>query len=125
MDGEIRAEELRDLIESDAGVRIVDIRSPGAYGRGHIPGSENIPFAELPNRVESLDGAERIVTVCPIGKSSIQAARLIESYEGVDGATVESLSEGIEGWEYGFESDDGPAGGEDAAAADEGPDAPF
>ena len=128
MDGEIRAEELRDLIESDDDVRIVDIRAPGAFERAHIPGSENIPFAELPRRVEGLDGAERVVTVCPVGKSSIQAARLIGSYEGADGATVESLAGGIGGWEFGFEAggDGSEAGGGEAAQpADEGPDAPF
>jgi len=121
MDGEIHAEELRDLIESEADVRIVDIRSPGAFARGHIPGSENIPFAELSQRVEALDGARRVVTVCPIGQSSIQAARLIGSYEGTNGTTVESLAGGLEGWEYGFE-----AGDEDGdATGEEGPEAPF
>ena len=124
MDGEIRAEQLRDLIESDADVRVVDIRQRGAFARGHIPGSENIPFAELPDSVERLDGAERVVTVCPIGKSSIQAARLIGSYEGTDGATVESLAGGIDGWEFGFESGDGGAGG-GTARPDDGPEAPF
>jgi rhodanese-related sulfurtransferase len=123
MDGEITADELHDLIESDADVRVVDIRSPGAFAHAHIPGSENIPFGELPGAVERLDGADRVVTVCPVGKSSIQAARLIGSYEGVEGATVESLAGGIEGWEFGFEADD--AGDEQRAAADEGPEAPF
>ncbi|MWG36648.1 rhodanese-like domain-containing protein [Halomarina oriensis] len=125
MDGEIHAEELRDLIDADADVRIVDIRSPGAFAQGHIPGSENIPFAELPQRVEALDGANRVVTVCPIGQSSIQAARLIGSYEGANGATVESLAGGIDGWEYGFEADDGGSDDTDEGPANEGPEAPF
>ena len=46
MDEEISAEGLRTLLDSGDPVRVVDIRSPGAFERGHIPGSENVPFAE-------------------------------------------------------------------------------
>ena len=131
MDGEISAEELRDLLEADEDVRIVDVRSPGAFNRGRIPGSENVPFAELTGRIEEFADADRVVTVCPHGEASQQAARLISSYEGFSGR-VDSLEPGIEGWEYDLEAGDGAgaeASGEgsreEATAADEGPDAPF
>lgn len=101
MDDEISAEELRDLREAGE-VRIVDIRSPEAFARGHVPGSENIPFAELTKRIEELDGSDRVVTVCPHGKASVQAARLIDSYEGFDGE-VASLAPGIEGYAETYE----------------------
>lgn len=100
MDEEVTAEELKSLLDADREVRLVDIRNPTAFDRGHIPGSDNIPFAELPQRVEELDGDDRVVTICPLGESSIQAARLIESYEGTTDATVESLAGGLQGWEY-------------------------
>ncbi|MFC7167045.1 rhodanese-like domain-containing protein [Halospeciosus flavus] len=122
---EITPEELHDLLESGADVRVVDIRMPRAYERGHIPGSENIPFSRLPNEVERLDGAEHVVTVCPHGKSSIQAAQLVSSYEGIDDdARVESLSGGLDAWEWGLASgsDDGET---EAETADEGPQSPF
>ena len=116
MDGEIGVGELESLLEDD-GVRIVDIRSPAAFRRGHIPGSENVPFATLVGSVERFAGANRVVTVCPHGESSVQAARLISSYEGFDGQ-VESLAPGLDGWEGPLET-----GGDEAA--DEGPEAPF
>ena len=81
------------------GVRIVDIRDERAFDRGHLPGSESIPFPELTTRVAELEGADRVVTVCPHGIASRQAARLIGSYAGTDGARVESLRGGIEAWE--------------------------
>jgi len=123
MDGEISAEELQSLLEEEsegeAGLRIVDIRNPDAFARRHIPGSENIPAPELTGRVEELDGADRVVTVCPHGQASVQAARLVGSYQGVDGP-VESLASGLEGW-------DGPLENETRDTTDEGPDstAPF
>ena len=117
MDGEISPSEVRSLLETDDAPRIVDIRSPAAFRRGHIPGSENIPFNRLPQRVDSLDDADHIVTVCPHGESSIQAARLIASYEGTDTARIESMHGGLTEWDGEFETP--------TAAPDEGPETPF
>jgi len=117
MDGEIGTEELRELTDSEE-TRIVDIRSPAAFKRGHIPGSENVPLPSLVDDVEQFDDADRVVTVCPKGKSSVQAARLIASYEGFDGR-VESFGPGLSKWDGPLE-DDG-----DEANTDEGPSAPF
>ncbi|MCU4719245.1 rhodanese-like domain-containing protein [Halapricum hydrolyticum] len=100
MDGEISASGLTDLLDSDADVEIVDIRRPAAFDHGHIPGSRNLPFGRLVDRVDELDGdADRIVTVCPHGESSVQAARLIASYEGIEETPVVSLADGLEGWD--------------------------
>jgi len=126
MDGEISVAELRELLDEDgsnagehgdADLRVVDIRNPASFERGHIPGSENVPAPELTDRVEEFDGADRVVTVCPHGKSSVQAARLLASYEGVDGP-VESLAGGLTEW-------DGPLDAADATPSDEGPASPF
>jgi rhodanese-related sulfurtransferase len=120
MDGEIAVDELRELLDSDESgdgdPRIIDIRNSGAYEQGHIPGSENIPAPELTDRVEELDGADRVVTVCPHGKASVQAARLVGSYEAVDGP-VESLHGGLEAWDGPLEAGDtdGESGDESTA----------
>lgn len=115
MDGEISADGLYELLRTDEPVRIVDIRSPGQFRRGHIPESENLPFADLTARIDEFDGDERVVTVCPHGQASVQAARLIGSFEGFDGR-VESLETGLEGWSHGLKTD--------SPTASEGPDAP-
>lgn len=107
MDEEITSEELHELLEEGADVEIVDIRPEPHFQQGHIPGSRNVPFAQLPRRIEELDGADTVVTVCPLGKSSIQAARLVSSYEGIDDdAQVASLAGGLDDWEYELDSDD-------------------
>ncbi|PAU83152.1 rhodanese [Halorubrum salipaludis] len=142
MDGEIDPEELAALLDdadSDSGdgegddggedLRIVDIRDRRAFDRGHVPGSECIPFPELTSRVAELEGAARIVTVCPHGVASRQAAQLIGSYAGTHRARVESLRGGIEAWERDAgalvptAADGGDPDGD--ADPDEGPDAPF
>ena len=118
MDGEIDDEELHALLVDDEDVRVVDVRSPSAFRQGHIPGSDNVPFGELTDRIESVADADRVVTVCPKGEASVQAARLIGSFEGFAGR-VDSLEPGIDGWPYELEGE----GTEEPA--DEGPEAPF
>jgi len=114
--------------DADDTIRSVDIRDQRAFDRGHIPGSECIPFPELTTRVAEVEDAERIVTVCPHGVASQQAAQLIGSYAGTQDARVESLRGGIEAWERDAgelvptDTDESTTPTEDA---DEGPDAPF
>ena len=125
MDGELSAEELRGLLESESSVRVVDIRSPGAFRRDHIPGSENVPFEELTDRIGAVADADRVVTVCPKGEASVQAARLIGSFEEFSGR-VESLSTGVSGWSYDLETGDGGDGTADGGEAPgEEEEAPF
>ena len=100
---EIPPEAVKSKLE-DKDVQIIDTRSPQDYNNGHIPGAINIPFAELPQRIDEVDWGEDVVVACPIGQSSVQAARLIESYEGVkDGATIASMEGGYDQWEYELE----------------------
>ena len=128
MDGEIDPDELAQLVDdaADESLRIVDIRDKRAFDRGHLPESECVPFPELTTRVTELEGASRIVTVCPHGVASQQAAKLIGSYAGTEDARVESLRGGVEAWErdvgelVATAPDDAPDG-----EADEGPEAPF
>ena len=103
MDDEIDPEEVHALLANGADVRVVDIRDEASYARGHIPGSENLPFHELSRRIDELDGADRVVTVCPHGKASVQAARLIGSYEGCADARVESMAGGLDEWAESYE----------------------
>lgn len=122
MDDEISPGEVQRLLDGDPNdgeTVVVDIRSPEAFARGHIPGSVNLPFEEIPSRVSELTGAGRIVTVCPHGESSVQAARLIKSYEGTSDARVESMAGGLTEWSGELVADDareesGENGGGDA-----------
>jgi rhodanese-related sulfurtransferase len=122
MDGEIDPEEVERTLGEDDPV-VVDIRSPAAFEQGHIPGSRNIPFGELPDEVESLTDADHVVTVCPHGKASVQAARLIGSYEGTADTRVDSMAGGLSEWsgdlETGNDSAQGDSRGDAQADSDE------
>ena len=132
MDDEIDPDAVYELLEDGEDVRVVDIRDERSFARGHLPGSENLPFHALPARVDELAEADRIVTVCPHGKASVQAARLIASYEGCTDARVESMAGGLDAWTESYEldvddesvkTDDGDAEAAEDDAAEH--DAPF
>lgn len=96
MDGEISATELERALEEDPPL-VVDIRSPTAFSSGHIRDSVNIPLQRLPAEISRVAREDHVVTVCPHGKASVRAARLVASFEGFDGR-VESLECGLAGW---------------------------
>jgi rhodanese-related sulfurtransferase len=127
-DDEITPSELDALLDADEPVRVVDIRSSAAFERGHIPDSENVPFEELPRRVESLADADRLVTVCPHGKASLQAVQLLQSSAAVDDARIESLAGGLDAWNGDLEAtaeNEGDTMIADDVPAGDASDAPF
>jgi len=124
MDGEISPADLEAAMEGGDAPLVVDVRQPGPYRRERIPDSVNLPLPDLVRDVDRVADADHVVTVCPHGKASIKAARLIAASGSFDGR-VESLAGGLTAWE-------GPlAGGprEDRSRAsgstEEGPEAPF
>lgn len=102
---EITPEEVNEKLE-DNGVQIVDIRQPEEFEQGHIPGAINLPMGELPTRIDEYEWDNDVVVACPVGQSSIQAARLIGSYEDADASAVKSMQGGYEEWDYDLETSD-------------------
>lgn len=111
---ELTPEKVKEKLDNGADVQIVDIRSPDAYKEGHIPDAINVPMAELPSCVDDLEWGDDIVVACPVGQSSIQAARLIGSYEDVgDQDDVRSMAGGYEKWDYELEASETAVAAED------------
>jgi rhodanese-related sulfurtransferase len=118
MVGEIQPETLRKRLEAGDEPVVLDIRSQAAFDDAHLPGSRNVPLPEIPRQIDDVADAEHVVTVCPHGKASLKAARIVEAYQDFEG-TVESLAGGLEAWDGPIERESDPEEG------GERPDAPF
>ncbi|MQA98468.1 MAG: hypothetical protein GEV11_29180 [Streptosporangiales bacterium] len=52
---EATVEELRRALGE--GVRLVDVRTPGEFADGHVPGAVNVPLEQVPTRGGSGTGS--------------------------------------------------------------------
>lgn len=56
--------EIREFLRTHAPDQysLVDVRTPGEYARGHLPGARLIPLSELPQRLTELDPERQTFT---------------------------------------------------------------
>lgn len=57
-------QQVRELMDKRGpeDYNLVDVRQPGEYRQGHLPGARLIPLAELPDRMGELDASKPTVT---------------------------------------------------------------
>ncbi len=73
----LTASELESRKDGIEGLQLVDIRNPGEYSLGTIPGAASIPVAQLPTRLDELDPTAPTVVFCAGGyRSSVGASVL-------------------------------------------------
>jgi len=77
--GFISTWEARDLIEGEADVIVLDVRSEEEFLTGHIEGSILLPVHEIQNYAESvlLDKDAMILVICRSGNRSRTAAQTL------------------------------------------------
>ena len=58
------AEEVRAFLreQNAESYNLIDVRQPGEYEGGHLPGARLIPIAELADRLGELDRSKPVVT---------------------------------------------------------------
>jgi rhodanese-related sulfurtransferase len=62
------------------GAIILDVRTKGEYGSGHIKGSVNIPVDQLPKNLQKFKDKKRpIITCCASGMRSATAKGILTS----------------------------------------------
>lgn len=66
--------QLVERISGDQAPPLIDVRTPGEYQSGHIPGAINIPLQEFPQRMGEL-GAYREREVVLYCESGMRASR--------------------------------------------------
>jgi hydroxyacylglutathione hydrolase len=89
--GQLTVHELRD--ETPA---VLDVRRRGEFEEIHIPGAQNIPLDELPQRFDEIDREQPLAVICAGGyRSSIASSLLARA----GFANVQNVQGGTEEWE--------------------------
>ncbi len=95
--GSVTAKEAVRLI-NDADAVILDLREATDYKAGHIINAQNVPYAKLAEKAESIskDKSKPIIVYCKSGSSS-PAASAILAKAGYE--QVSFLKSGLYGWQ--------------------------
>lgn len=82
------------LLVNNEHAKLIDVRPANKFVTGHIQGSQNIPFAELPKHLETLKASTTpIIVVCDLGMQAGTAVALIGK------PNVYRLEGGIANWQ--------------------------
>ena len=77
----ITAEEAKEIMDTQEGYIILDVREQEEYDEKHIPGAIVIPYTQVPTRAEEVltDKSQLILVYCRSGRrSKIAADALVE-----------------------------------------------
>jgi glyoxylase-like metal-dependent hydrolase (beta-lactamase superfamily II)/rhodanese-related sulfurtransferase len=77
---QIAVGELKERLGKADGLQVVDVRRPGEYAAGHVPGAGSRPLDRLESEVGSLDPARPTAVICAGGYRSSAAASLLRRH---------------------------------------------
>jgi rhodanese-related sulfurtransferase len=90
----LTAAQAHELV-SRGEVEIIDVRDPGEWSAGHLPGARLVPLEQLRKSPASALTRDGLLFVCAAGIRSQAAARIAVS-QGFK--TIYNLSSGTRGW---------------------------
>jgi len=86
---------LKQRLDNQEGVFILDVREPHEYDICRLEGSTLIPLGELPKRVNELNSADDIVVHC---RSGVRSAKAVDFLRKAGFRKVKNLTGGILAW---------------------------
>lgn len=94
---QISAQDLHAQLGSGSGIRVLDVREPREWDKGHIRGADNLVFTQLSARIAEVPFAPQttVAVVCAGGSSSATAASVLRRH-GFSG--VRNLAGGLRAW---------------------------
>jgi rhodanese-related sulfurtransferase len=87
--------EAKKLIETDADLQLVDVRSVKEYQQGALPGSTLIPFWKIMKGDYAISKDKPVLLVCAVGGRSYAAGKYLV---GKGHQKVYNLSGGLSAW---------------------------
>ncbi len=74
-----RSVDVREHVEKNKPLQIVDVREPSEFASGHIPGAKSIPLGQLAHRYKEINPHTESVIVCLSGSRSGRACEFLKS----------------------------------------------
>lgn len=93
---EITATELKNRLDKNDNIQLIDVRQPDEYAFAKIDGAKLIPLGEIVGRMNEIDTDKEIVLQCKVGGRSAKAIEMLTS-AGFQGK-MSNLKGGITAW---------------------------
>ena len=100
---QISVAELKQMIEAQPGLQVLDVRRPPEYTSGHVPRAQSAPLAQLEQQIEQLklDAARPLAVICAGGYRSSAATSILakhgyQNLHNVTGGTSAWVNAGYE-----------------------------
>lgn len=82
MKTDIDPKSLHARLDQGEKLRIIDVRGPAEYAKGHLPGAENIPLDTIGGNLPGVNPGEAVVVVCQGGmRSQTACAKVMNSHD--------------------------------------------
>lgn len=78
--------------EVERGIQLIDVRTPGEFARGSLPGAINIPLDDLRGRLDEV--ADEVIVHCQVGLRGYLAQRILAQH----GKRARNLDGGYRTW---------------------------
>jgi rhodanese-related sulfurtransferase len=90
----VTVQEAKEKLDSGE-VALIDVREPGEFAAGHIPGATLIPVNSVPARKDELPNDKPLLFVCAKGQRSALAAEFAAAFGFKD---LYNLEGGTDAW---------------------------
>ncbi|MGL6145261.1 MAG: rhodanese-like domain-containing protein, partial [Macrococcoides caseolyticum] len=77
----ITVKSLKQLLEQNAEVQLIDVREIDEFEAGHIKEAKNIPLSELDQHVSDFNKDDDYIIICRSGNRSGMACDYLEQFD--------------------------------------------
>lgn len=92
---EISPQELKQKLDENESVFLLDVREPSEYDIVHLEGARLVPLNTIPHHINSLPSEQEIVVYCHHGQRSLYATAYLHQNGFTD---TKNLIGGIDQW---------------------------
>lgn len=97
----VDAAGVKEAAAADA--QIIDVRTPGEFQMGHIPGAINVPVEQVETSAQAWDRDGAYVVYCATGSRSQTA---VQTMEALGFKNIDHFAAGIQAWDGELEQGD-------------------
>ncbi|MDP4146735.1 MAG: rhodanese-like domain-containing protein [Bacillota bacterium] len=97
----ISAEKAHELMKENKDILILDVRTPGEFKSGHIPGAKSVPVSNFASSIAKFEKYKDkpVIVHCASGGRSPSAVKVLLKN---DFSKIYHMNHGLNGWKYGL-----------------------